>query len=41
MPVGVPANSGSPWLTITVLSARMAIQASIVFRSGKKSCGPR
>ena len=41
MPVGVPANSGSPWVTTTVLSAVIASHASIVFRFGRKSSGPR
>ncbi len=36
IPVGVPANSGSPWVTITVLSALIASQASIVFRFGQE-----
>ena len=40
MPVGVPANSGSPCVTMTLLSGVIAIHESIAFRSGRKSAGP-
>jgi len=42
IPVGVPwPSSVSPWVTMTELSALIAIHESTEFRSGRKSAGVR